>query len=256
MPLVAGLENGVLGVSLRLTEETRRTESASRPWKASPDRVKGTRGVTAKEEAHMVTETAALKQGMVRMLAERWWTVVVRGIAAVIFGILTFVVPGASLFALVVLFGAYAVANGVVHLILAARKPEGESRWGSLLFESIVSLIGGVLTLVWPGITALVLLFVMAGWAIATGVGQVIAAVRLRKYIRGEWILALSGVLTFVCGVLLALFPGPGALAVVIWIGAYAIVFGVLLIALGLRLRSFGRSSTREAPPGAVPVTR
>jgi uncharacterized membrane protein HdeD (DUF308 family) len=190
------------------------------------------------------------------MLAERWWMLVLRGVAAVIFGILTFVAPGASLFALVVLFGAYAMVNGIIDLVLAVRTPTGERRWGSLVFEGVASVVAGALALFWPGITALVLLFLIAGWAIATGIAQVVAAVRLRKQITGEWLLALSGVLSVAFGVLLFLFPGAGALAVVIWIGAYAIVFGALLIALGLRLRSWGRSSTREAPSDAVPVTR
>jgi uncharacterized membrane protein HdeD (DUF308 family) len=190
------------------------------------------------------------------MLAERWWTLVLRGVAAVIFGILTFVAPGASLFALVVLFGAYAVVNGVINLVLAARNPAGEPRWGSLVFESVASIVAGTVTLLWPGISALVLLLVIACWAIVTGVAQVIAAVRLRKQIRGEWLLALSGVLSVAFGVLMLVFPGAGALAVVVWIGAYAVVLGALLVALGVRLRSWGRSSTREAPPGAVPATR
>jgi len=208
----------------------------------------------------MATMTGASTTGLhargVMMLADRWRTLVLRGVAAVIFGVLTFIAPGASLFALVVLFGAYAIVNGFLNLVLAARTPGGEPRWGSLVFESIASIFAGALTLLWPGITALVLLLVIAGWAIATGIAQVIAAVRLRKQIRGEWLLALSGVLSVAFGVLLLLFPRAGALAVVIWIGAYAIAFGALLIALGLRLRSWGRPSTREAPPGAVPVTR
>lgn len=201
------------------------------------------------------TGTTAGTRG-VMMLADRWWTLVLRGAAALIFGILTFIAPGASLFALVVLFGAYAIVNGAIAVALAARAPHGEPRWGWLLFEGIASVVAGVLTLIWPGITALVLLLFIAAWAIATGIGQVVAAVRLRKTIRGEWLLALTGVLSIAFGVLLFLFPGAGALAVVLWIGAYAIVFGALLIALGVRLRNWGRSSARVAPPGAVPVTR
>ena len=208
----------------------------------------------------MTSMTGALPTGMrargAMVLAERWWTLVLRGVAGVIFGILTFIWPGVSLFALVLLFGAYAIVNGVMDLVLAARKPAGEQRWGSLVFEGIASIVAGVLTLILPGITALALLVVIAAWAIVTGIAQVIAAVRLRKQIRGEWLLALAGVLSIAFGVLLVLFPGAGALAVVLWFGAYAIVLGALLIALGVRLRSWGRSSIREAPPGAVPVTR
>jgi uncharacterized membrane protein HdeD (DUF308 family) len=208
----------------------------------------------------MTTTTGGIATGTLArgamMLAERWWTLVLRGAAAVIFGILTFIAPGQSLVALVVVFGAYAIFNGVINLGLAACGPDGEPRWGSLVFESIASIVAGVLTLFWPGMTALVLLFLIAGWAIATGIAQVVAAVRLRKQIKGEWLLALTGVLSVAFGVLLFLFPGAGALAVVIWIGAYALVFGALLIALGVRLRTWGRSSTRVAPPGAVPVTR
>lgn len=202
------------------------------------------------------TPVAGMHARAVKMLADRWWTLALRGVAAVIFGILTFVAPKASLLALVVLFGWYAIANGVINLVLAARRPAGEPRWGSLLFESIASIIAGAIALFWPGITALALLFVIAGWAIVTGVTEVIAAVRLRKQIRGEWLFALSGVLSIAFGMLLFMFPGAGALAVVIWIGAYAILFGALLIALGLRLRSWGRSALREPPPGAVPVAR
>jgi uncharacterized membrane protein HdeD (DUF308 family) len=190
------------------------------------------------------------------MMSERWWTLVLRGVAAVIFGILTFVSPGASLLALVLLFGIYAVVNGAIHLPLAWHTPRGEPHWGSLVFESIVSLLVGVVALVWPRMSGLVLLLVIASWAIATGIAEVVAAVRLRKQIRGEWVLALSGALSIALGVLLFLFPGAGALAMAIWIGAYAIVFGALLIALGVRLRSWGRSAAREPPPGAVPVTR
>jgi uncharacterized membrane protein HdeD (DUF308 family) len=190
------------------------------------------------------------------MLADRWWTLVVHGAAAVIFAILTFIAPKASLLALVVLFGAYAIVGGVTDVVLGVRTRAGEPRWGWLVFEGIASILAGAITFLWPGITAVVMLVVIAIWAIATGVAQVVSAVRLRKLIRGEWLLALTGLLSIAFGVLLLLYPGAGALAVTLWIGAYALVIGALLIALGLRLRSWGRSSTREAPPGAIPVTR
>ncbi len=202
-----------------------------------------------------MVENSAYTRGAAA-LARRWWGLVLRGVVAVLFGLLTFFAPGVSLVFLVVLFGAYAVVNGSINLMLFLRRTAGEERWRSLLFESIASIVGGVITLVWPGITALILLWVIAAWAVATGIGQVVAAVRLRKQIRGEWLLGLSGALSFVFGVLMIFFPRAGALAVALWIGAYAVAFGVLLIGLGLRLRSWGRTTSHVVPPGAVPASR
>ncbi|HYS81103.1 MAG TPA: HdeD family acid-resistance protein [Anaeromyxobacteraceae bacterium] len=189
------------------------------------------------------------------LLAQRWWMLALRGAAAIIFGILTFVAPAASLFALVLLFGVYAIVNGAMNVSLSMRTPTGETRWGSLLFESIASILAGALTLIWPGITALVLLLLIAAWAVVTGVAQVVAAVRLRKQLRGEWLLALTGVLSVAFGVLLVVAPVAGALAVTLWIGAYALVFGALLVGLALRLRAWGRTPGRRFPAGAVPTT-
>jgi uncharacterized membrane protein HdeD (DUF308 family) len=191
---------------------------------------------------------------IVTLLAERWWALALRGAAAVIFGFLTFVAPGASLLALVILFGAYAVVNGAINLGLAVRGPAGERRWGWLVLESVVSIAAGLLTFVWPGITALALLAVIAAWAIVTGVAQVVAAIRLRKMIRGEWLLALAGVLSIAFGVICLVAPGAGALAVTLWIGSYALVFGVLLLALGFRLRAWRRETHHRAPPTGVPA--
>lgn len=185
----------------------------------------------------------------------RWWTLALRGVAAIVFGVLTFVAPRASLLALVLLFGWYAIVNGVIAIVLAVRLPRGAPRWGSLLVEGIVSVAAGVITLFWPGITALGLALLIGAWAVVTGVAQVVAAVRLRKQIRGEWLLGLVGVLSIAFGVLMYIAPGAGALAVVIWIGAYAIVFGALLLALGLRLRAWGRAPSHRVPTGGVPAT-
>jgi uncharacterized membrane protein HdeD (DUF308 family) len=189
------------------------------------------------------------------VIASRWWAVTLRGVAGILFGILTFVAPAVSLLALVLLFGWYAIVNGVFALVAALRgRAVGVPRWGSLVVEGIASLVAGVLTLIWPGISALALLVVIAAWAVVTGVAQIAAAVRLRRHIRGEWLLALTGVLSVAFGVLLLVAPGAGALAMVLWIGAYALVFGVLLVALSLRLRSWGRSGTRQLPTGGIPA--
>jgi uncharacterized membrane protein HdeD (DUF308 family) len=185
-------------------------------------------------------------------LARNWWAVLLRGIAAVMFGIITFVAPGISLAALVLVYGAYALVDGVFAVVSALRRHGSTDRWWVMLIEGIVGIAAGLVTFFWPGITALALLYLIAAWSLLTGVMEVIAAVRLRKIIAGEWLLALSGVLSIGFGVLLALFPAPGALAVLLWIGAYAIVFGCLLVALGLRLRSWQRHGTAHPATAAA----
>jgi uncharacterized membrane protein HdeD (DUF308 family) len=163
--------------------------------------------------------------------------VAIRGVAALIFGVLTFVLPIESLAALVLLFGAYAIADGIFALVAAVRGHEaGRSRW-AMVFEGIVGLAAGVVTFLWPGLTMLTLVYVVAAWALITGIVEIAAAIRLRKEIRGEVWLALSGVLSVVFSGLLMAFPAPGALVLVLWIGAYAIVFGALLLGLSFRLR-------------------
>ncbi|HEU4643641.1 MAG TPA: HdeD family acid-resistance protein [Gemmatimonadaceae bacterium] len=184
-------------------------------------------------------------------LVRNWWVVLLRGVAAILFGILTFLYPGISLAALVLLFGAWAFVDGVLAVASAVRRRKVSDRWWVLLLEGLAGIAAGVLTVFWPGITALALLYVIAAWALVTGVLEVVAAIRLRRVITGEWLLALAGIASVVLGVLLVLFPGVGALAVVLWIGAYAIVAGALLVALGLRLRAWGRSrTTPEAAAG------
>ncbi len=186
-------------------------------------------------------------------LSHNWWVVVLRGLAGMTFGLVTFFAPGISLAALVLVFGAYAFADGVLAIISAIRRERPGDRWWMFLLEGIAGIAAGVVTLIWPGITALVLLYVIAAWALVTGVLEIAVAIRLRKAIKGEWLLILSGILSVALGVMLVLWPGPGALALVIWIGAYAFVFGALLLALGLRLRSLRPSTgTPRTVPGVA----
>src|SRR4051812_14208523 len=180
-------------------------------------------------------------------LSRNWWAVSLRGLAGILFGIITFFAPAISLAALVLLFGAYALVDGVLAIVSAVRR-RGADRWWLLLLEGLVGIAAGVLTFLWPAITAIALLYVIAAWALVTGAFEIAAAIRLRKAITGEWLLALSGIFSIALGVLLVLFPGPGALAVTIWIGAYAFVFGALLFALGLRLRGLGSPRARGEP--------
>ena len=181
---------------------------------------------------------------MAVVLARNWWALALRGLVAVLFGLLAFVWPGLTVAMLVLLFGAYVLVDGVFAIAAAVKAPAGYDRWWVLLLEGIVGVIIGVLTFVWPAMTALVLLYFIAAWAIITGVLEITAAIRLRKSIGNEWLLVLSGVLSILFGLALMLMPGAGALAVVWLIGSYAVIFGVLLVALSFRLRRWGSAST------------
>ena len=174
-------------------------------------------------------------------LARNWWLLLLRGIAGIIFGVLTFFWPEFSLVALVLLFGAFAFADGVFTFINGIRERRANDRWWLLILQGLMGIGAGVVTAIWPAISALALLYVIAAWALVTGALEIAAAIRLRKVIEGEWLLALSGIASVLLGILLFVFPGPGALAVVLWIGAYALVSGVLLIVLAFRLRSWAR---------------
>ena len=180
-------------------------------------------------------------------LARNWWVVLLRGVAGIIFGLATFFAPEISLTALVLVFGAYAFLDGVLALISAIRRRGATDHWWLLVTEGVMGVAVGVLTFVWPDITTLALLYLIAAWALVTGGLEIAAAIRLRKVITGEWLLVLIGIASVALGVILILFPEPGALAVVLWIGAYALVSGALLIALSIRLRSWAKS-LRVAP--------
>jgi uncharacterized membrane protein HdeD (DUF308 family) len=169
-------------------------------------------------------------------MTPRWWAIEVRGLAAILFGVITFAAPRASLLVLVFFFGAYALVDGVFTLAVAIRGARVLQGWGWLLFEGLVSVAAGVITFFWPSITGIGLLAVIAVWAVITGVAEVATAIRLRRLIRGEWLLALSGLLSIAFGMLLLVRPAVGALAVAWIIGAYAILFGVLLLGLGVRV--------------------
>jgi uncharacterized membrane protein HdeD (DUF308 family) len=191
---------------------------------------------------------------MALTLARRWWVFLVRGLAAIAFGILAFVAPGYGLWALVLAYGTYAIVDGTFNFSGALQRASQGRPWGSFVFEGIVSLAAGVAALVWPGISSLVLLVVISVWAIITGFSEVASAIRLRKHIRGEWLLALSGVLSVAFGVLLFIYPRAGALAVVFWIGAYAMIFGALLVGLSFRLRAWSRREEHQLPSSGIPT--
>jgi uncharacterized membrane protein HdeD (DUF308 family) len=183
----------------------------------------------------MSTQTSAVTKADVIVLS--WWLLALRGVAAVAFGVLAFAWPGITLLTLVFLFGAYALVNGILSLVAAFKAPKGTANKGSLIFLGLLSIAAGLFTFLIPGITALGLVILIAAWAIANGVTEIVAAIKLRKVITNEWLLVLAGVASIVFGVLLLLQPGVGALALIWWIGAWAIFMGVLLIILAFKIR-------------------
>jgi uncharacterized membrane protein HdeD (DUF308 family) len=183
---------------------------------------------------------------MREVLARYWGWIALRGVAALIFGLLTLFYPLITLATLVLLFGAYALVDGVFAVGAAVASRRGEPHRGWLLIGGIAGIALGILTFAQPHITALILLYFVAWWAIVIGGSQIAAGIRMRKVITGEWLLILAGALSILFGLLLLVRPGAGALAVAVWIGAYATVLGVVLIALALRLRSW--LSRQSAP--------
>src|SRR5437879_7650222 len=169
-----------------------------------------------------------------RELAENWWLLLLRGIAAIAFGVLAFIWPGLTLLTLTLMWGFYAIADGVLALWAAIAGKGGEiaPRWW-LAVVGIAGILAGLLTFIWPGMTALVLLMFIASWAIVIGLLQIWGAIRLRKEIEGEWLLGLSGLLSVDRGISMFAPPRGVALAVVSWLGWFAIIAGCVYIGLG-----------------------
>ena len=174
---------------------------------------------------------------MLDLLARSWWILVLRGLLAVAFGALAILAPGITLATLVLFFGAFALVNGTLAVIAAIGGRRQNPHWWVVLLEGGLGIAVGLVTLRSPALTALALLLYIAAWAIVTGALEVLAAIRLRKEIEGELWLALSGLLSIGFGGVLLAAPGTGALAMLWVIAAYAIVLGVALVLLGLRVR-------------------
>ena len=174
---------------------------------------------------------------MIETVTRNWWLAVLRGVVAVVFGTICLIWPGLGLATLVLLFGAFAFIDGVFAGWAAFTMRRRHATWLPLMLEGVTGIVLGILVFRWPDMTAIALVLFIAAWAIVTGVLEIAAAVRLRKDIEGEWALGLMGLLSIAFGVLVAIWPGAGLLAVVVIVGVYAIFFGVALIAFGLRLR-------------------
>lgn len=189
---------------------------------------------------------------MATLLARNWWALALRGVAAILFGILAFALPGITLAVLVILFGAYALVDGIFAIVSAIRALHGHKPWGSFLIEGAIGIIIGLITFFVPGVTLAFLVALVAVWAILTGAFEIAAAIRLRRHVPGEWLLIVIGILSVLFGILIFARPLAGALVIVWWLGAYALLFGILLLMLAFRLRSLHRTGFSEVTPRAV----
>ena len=185
-----------------------------------------------------------LKIQLATVLSRTWWMLLLRGLAAIAFGVLAWLQPGISLAALVLLFGAYAMADGILGVWSAIAGFNGNEHWWVLLLAGLIGIAVGILTFLAPGVTALALLFYIAAWAVAKGVLEIVAAIRLRKEIEGEWLLVLGGLASVLFGMFLMARPGLGALSLTWLIAAYAILFGILLVLLAFKVRTLGDQAT------------
>jgi uncharacterized membrane protein HdeD (DUF308 family) len=170
------------------------------------------------------------------VLADNWWVVALRGVLAILFGIAAFVLPTATMLALVLFFAAYSLVDGVLGVVMAVRGARKGERWGWLLVNGLLGIVVGVAAALWPGITVLAFVFMIAAWAVLSG-GLMLGAAFGLKVSHGRWLLVLGAILSLLWGVLLFASPLVGALVLTWWIGAQAMVFGVILIVLAFRLR-------------------
>jgi uncharacterized membrane protein HdeD (DUF308 family) len=190
-------------------------------------------------EVHMARERGTVPS--------HWWGLGLRGLAAVVFGVLALALPGMTLAVLVLLFGAYAVVDGILAIVSAFRS--GNDQLWYLLLEGVVGILAGIAAFTWPGLTAVTLSFIVAGWVIVTGLLKLFLAVRLRKVIGREWGWLISGALSVVFGLVLLAQPGAGALVLVQLIGIFAIIFGFTLFGLAWQVRE---QEHRHAPTGGA----
>ncbi len=174
------------------------------------------------------------------VLARNWWAVALRGALAILLGLIAFLLPAVFLASLVLLFGAYALVDGVFAIIAGLRAAQRNERWWPLALEGLVNIIAAIIVFLLPAAAVLGLLYLISAWSIVTGVFRIAAAIRLRHQIEGEWLLVLNGAFSVLFGIVIFLFPAVGLITVVWIIGIYAIVFGILLVALGFRLRGHG----------------
>ncbi len=176
---------------------------------------------------------------MLESFARNWWVIALRGLVAIVFGIIALVSPQSTILALVLVFAAFIVADGFLTLFSGFETHKEDNRWWVMVLGGLVEIILGVLVVVWPQITVQVFVYLVAAWAVITGVAEIIAGIELRGLLPNEWLMLLNGILSVAFGVLVMIYPSAGALSLVWLLGLYAIVAGILDIVFSFRLRGF-----------------
>lgn len=185
------------------------------------------------------------------MLAQNWWLFTLRGLFAIVFGCLALAFPGPTMLSLVLLFSAYVLVDGIAEIISAVPAIRQKTRWGFLIFAGLLNIAVGIGAFLWPGLTLLAFVLLVASWAIVTGVSMTAAAFRLNIE-HGRWWLVLGGLLSLAYGALLILTPLIGAIVLTWWMGAYALAFGIALVIFSFRLRSRQHQSAGPTPVGTA----
>lgn len=181
--------------------------------------------------------TMAMPQ--VSELTSNWWALALRGAVSILLGLLALTMPGLTMVALVTIFGVYAFIQGVLAIMAALRGIREHDRWGAMLLSGIVSIFAGCVAFFTPGVGALAIVWLVAAWAVITGALEIGAGVRLRRIIKGEWMLILAGVLAVLLGFVIASRPALGVVLLTTWLGVYAIFAGILTIMLAFRIRNW-----------------
>ncbi len=174
--------------------------------------------------------------GMSRLLARNWWAVAVRGAFAILFGLIALFVPGATILSLVLFFSAYMLVDGILGIVAAVRAASRQERWGLLVLEGIADIAVGVIAFIWPGLTAVAFVLMLAAWSIVTGILVIVAALKLNPAYGRGWLI-FSGIVSVLFGVALLVAPLVGAVVLTWWLGAYALAFGVSLLVLAFKLK-------------------
>ncbi|MDQ3657618.1 MAG: HdeD family acid-resistance protein [Chloroflexota bacterium] len=178
-----------------------------------------------------------IDRGMLGLISKYWWVMLLRGVFAIIFGIIAIVWPGLTLLGLIWLFGAYAIGDGAVEIWSGIQNRNRHDRWWVEVLIGLAGIVAGVLVISWPGLSAVALMYLIAAWMLVMGVFQIVYAIRVRKEISNEFWIILSGALSVVLGLYFFVFPGDGAISLVWLIGIYAVFFGVLLVIFSFRAK-------------------